>query len=528
MRPLIAVVGMSLSGLTLADNCTAMPVSGSIYTIVNQGSGRIMEVDDGSTSNGANIQQWTPNGYKNQQFTVTDLGNGSWSIRPVHSNKSVDLYAWSTVDGGTIKQWEYWGGAPQQWKLSRSNTGAIKIASAYTGKLISVADSQIGSDVFQKSDQGSTYQGWYFNPVNGSCGASIASSASTLVGFAAQSGDGLSTTTGGGSTAPIQVTSCDQLVSALNSSSPAVVQIPNTTIDCRTTARVQQACSFTCAKQDPANPSKLFYWVETGSNTCESIKESMKFYEISFKGRVNKTRNERYVVVKSNKTLEGLGANSRVLGASFYLKDVSNIIIRNLAIEQVNPDLIEAGDGISMMNTHHIWLDHLRTSMISDGHVDMYDSRNVTLSWNRFYGANPNVCGGQHAYVNLVSNSQATYHHNYWEKSQARNPYVGGQNSKIHLFNNFWQNITHYAIGAYNFGQVKVEGNYFENSVKPHWNYQNGLIDANISSNVYTGVSATDSYKDTGSTLSWSVPYVYQRDSADKARTDIISQAGPR
>jgi pectate lyase len=520
MRPFIALAGVSLSGFALAENCTALPTSGNIYNIVNQGSGKYMEVAGASTSNGANVQQWASNGYKNQQYTLTDMGNGVWSIRPVHSNQSVDLYNWSTVDGGTIKQWPYWGGQAQQWKLSQSGTGAVNIASAYTGKLISVADSQQGSDVFQKSDQGSTYQGWYFNPVNGSCG-----SPAKLIGFAAIADNGLSTTTGGGNAKPIRVDDCDTLADALRSSDPAVVQIPDKALDCRTQPRIQQACALTCGRLEPENPNKMFYWVETPGNACEGIAQ---FINGSFKGRVNRTKNERTIVVKSNKTLEGLGPNSRVLGVSFRLNDVSNIIIRNLAIEKVNPELIEAGDAISMSNTHHIWLDHLRTKMISDGHVDMYNSRNVTVSWSRFSGENPKMCGGMHSYVNLVhDNSQATYHHNYWYNTDGRNPKVG-KKSKVHLFNNFWQNIKSYSIDVSDQSEAKIEGNYFENARQPHKSHDNGLIDADLSSNVYTGSSATDSVKDHGSTLSWRVPYTYQRDSADKAHTDIINQSGPR
>lgn len=531
LRPLVALAGVSLSGFVLAENCTALPTSGNVYNIINQGSGKYLEVAGASTSNGANVQQWSSNGYKNQQFTLTDMGNGVWSIRPVHSNQAVDLYNWSTVDGGTIKQWPYWGGQAQQWKLSLSGNGAIKIASAYTGKLISVADNLQGSDVFQKSDQGSAYQGWYFNPINGSCGspAKLASppinNMNNLIGFAATAGDGLTTTTGGGNVKPTQVNDCDSLEKALGSNAPAVVQIPDKTLDCRTKARTQQACALTCGRLEPANPNKMFYWVETPGNTCENI---AAFINGSFKGRVDRTKNERTIVVKSNKTLVGLGPNSRVQGVNFSLNNVSNVIIRNLAIEQVNPDLIEAGDAISMSNTHHIWLDHLRTSMISDGHVDMYNSRNVTLSWNHFAGENPQMCGGKHSYVNLVyENSQVTFHHNYWDKSDGRNPKVG-KKSKVHLFNNFWKDIKSYSVDVSGQSEAKIEGDYFENSGRPHKINDNSLIDANLSSNVYTGLSATDSAKDYGSTLSWRVPYTYQMDRADKARTDILNQVGPR
>ncbi len=62
-----------------------------------------------------------------------------------------------------------------------------------------------------------------------------------------------------------------------------------------------------------------------------------------------------------------------------------------------------------MNRTSHVWLDHLRFNLISDGHIDMYDSNNVTLSWNQFKGENE---AGKHHYTQLISNSQVTLHHN--------------------------------------------------------------------------------------------------------------------
>ncbi len=160
---------VALGATAQADNCPQMPISGKVYQLVNEGSGLAMDVGGASTDNGANILQWSSHSNANQQYKVTDMGDGYWSIRPQHSNHSIDLYGWSNEDGGSIKQWEYWGGATQQWKLTQSNSGAIKIASAHSGKLVSVGDSNRGSDIYQKSDSNSNYQHWFFNPIDGTC-----------------------------------------------------------------------------------------------------------------------------------------------------------------------------------------------------------------------------------------------------------------------------------------------------------------------------------------------------------------------
>lgn len=72
----------------------------------------------------------------------------------------------------------------------------------------------------------------------------------------------------------------------------------------------------------------------------------------------------------------------------FVFSNDRNIIIRNILLEDINPALVEAGDAISVDDSSHIWIDHMAFNKISDGYIDIGNSQNVTLSWNRFYGYN--------------------------------------------------------------------------------------------------------------------------------------------
>ena len=612
---------IAIPPVATAANCTADPVTDHYYSLINYGSGKALDISGANTGNTANVIQWNDQASPNQQFYLTDLGNGYWSIMASHSGRSLDVAAWSTQDGGNIQQYDYHGGNNQQWQLKRSTTGAFNIVSRHSGKSLTVTNAANGGNVYQQNDNASPYQRWYLNPVDIGCGGSVSSEYASPVslsavagngyidlswtvagelasvqimrdtdanpsgrgriatlsgasrsyrdttvtsgkqywywikytdtnrvvgnsnagsataestsagidtgnplGFAAQSGsDGLSTTSGGGNAAPITVTNCTALASALSASGPAVVRIPaNTTIDCRTAPRTQPACMIHCPSYSD-NPNKLFYRIPVGTQSCTEL-GSNSDYDL-----VNRTRNEAIIQVASNKTLEGVGANARLIGANLYLQDVRNIIIRNLSIEDVNPELIEAGDGVSMNRTSHIWLDHLRFNLISDGHVDMYDSSNVTMSWIDFEGANDAVCGGKHHYTQLISNSQVTLHHNEWRDISGRNPKIDGDKSRVHLFNNFWKNVTYFSIGVGSGAQAKVEGNYFENAAKPHWDTGGGLIDADIASNRYTGISAKDPDKDTGSWIFGDVNlYSYPLESADVVPGVVDRGAGPK
>lgn len=497
-----------------AANCTANIVDGKLYSIASLGSGKVLDITGGSTQAGAALQQWGNGGSANQQFYARSLGNGYWTLRARHSGMLLDVASASMSDGARVLQWHASENFNQQWLLKKSTTGAYNVVARHSGKSLTVADSASGSRVYQAGDTASGLQRWFFNPVDGNC--------SGPDGFAGQPGsDGLSTTTGGGSAAPLRVTSCSALVSALQSSTPAVVHVPaGTTIDCRTPARSQSACAVSCPSYQ--DPGKSTYRIPVGSQTCKELGSTSET-------RYSRIRNETNIAVKSNKTLLGLDRNAKIIGATLNVSNAKNVIIRNLSIENVNPGLVEAGDGITINNASHVWVDHVRFSMISDGHVDIQNSKNVTLSWNRFDGVNPAVCGSKHHYTSGIANSQVTLHHNFWDRASGRNPKLDGAATRAHLYNNYWLDITYFSINAGNGAQAKVEGNFFNNSAKPHWNTGSGLIDAPGWTNRYTGVSATDSYRHSGAKVFGDVSlYRYALDPVDNIPAQLASGAGPR
>ncbi len=78
--------------------------------------------------------------------------------------------------------------------------------------------------------------------------------------------------------------------------------------------------------------------------------------------------------------------------------------------------------------------------------------------------------------------------------------------------------------------EALVESNYFENARRPHWNTGDGLIDADLNANRYTGVSATDEYRDSGSTVFRDITlYPYTLDSNINEVPNIVNNgSGPK
>lgn len=149
--------------------CDADPVSGTYYSIVNRGSGKVLDVYGGSTRNGANLIQWPYKRSDNQQFRLIDLGNGYWLIEARHSGRVVDVADYSRSNGANVQQWDYLSGKNQQWALRHSSNGGFNIVSRQSGKSLTVNNAESGANVYQQSDSAGAFQRWYFSPIDGSC-----------------------------------------------------------------------------------------------------------------------------------------------------------------------------------------------------------------------------------------------------------------------------------------------------------------------------------------------------------------------
>lgn len=136
-------------------------------TLKSYHSGKLLEVEDSSTENGANIIQWESNGGPNQQWNISHVGDGWYSIINAFSGKCVDVYELSTEDGGEIRQWEYWGGDGQQWRFVNEGNGNYGIVSRLSNKALDVYEfnTENGGDIRQWSYWSGESQLWELNYV---------------------------------------------------------------------------------------------------------------------------------------------------------------------------------------------------------------------------------------------------------------------------------------------------------------------------------------------------------------------------
>ena len=166
-------------------------------------------------------------------------------------------------------------------------------------------------------------------------------------------------------------------------------------------------------------------------------------------------------------TVEGVGNDATFNGFGLRLKGATNIEIRNLAFMNCNSN---EGDNVGLQQDNdHIWVHNCdffygdagsdADQAKGDGALDTKKSTYVTHSFNRFWD-----CGKVSLQGNGGDTSRfITYHHNYYDHCDSRMPRVR-ESDTIHVYNNFYDGISKYAIGATTGSSVFAENNYFRNT----------------------------------------------------------------
>ncbi|MFE3415685.1 RICIN domain-containing protein [Streptomyces mirabilis] len=92
-----------------------------------------------------------------------------YTIKNVNSGQLVDVYGWSTADGGSVVQWPSTGGANQQWNIVPVSGQLYKIVNRNSGKVLDInaASHWRGTTLQQYTYGGGNNQLWYFEPTSG-------------------------------------------------------------------------------------------------------------------------------------------------------------------------------------------------------------------------------------------------------------------------------------------------------------------------------------------------------------------------
>ncbi|GAB3175172.1 hypothetical protein GCM10027059_48510 [Myceligenerans halotolerans] len=119
--------GAEVTQFTRNDTCAQqwrfLDSGGGYYRLQNRCSGLVAEIYEHSVDNGATVVQWSDLGNPNQEFSVQDV-SGNIQLVNRNSGKALDLWGWSTDDGARISQYDDTNAANQQWRLVAVDTVA--------------------------------------------------------------------------------------------------------------------------------------------------------------------------------------------------------------------------------------------------------------------------------------------------------------------------------------------------------------------------------------------------------------------
>lgn len=247
-------------------------------------------------------------------------------------------------------------------------------------------------------------------------------------------------------------------------------------------------------------------------------------------------RTKDIIEVGSNKTIVGV-KGAELAGIGLNINGKENIIIRNLIIHHADPD------GIAARNSHHIWVDHCDVYSQDeadkedwDGLIDLtVGSSYLTVSYCYLHDHHK-ACllnsGTMH--FEDYGKNRATYHHNYFTRTDQRNPRIGY--GLGHVFCNLYEHIGSYAIGLHTQAKVVSEHNYFGTSVNHPFEqmYASSLDDASCGffidrdSHFAKSMPSGFKYQPTGTDFDpqWWYDYAFVMQPASDVAA-LASQVGP-
>ncbi|MFB1065366.1 RICIN domain-containing protein [Natrinema sp. H-ect4] len=137
-------------------------ISEGTYRLTNVNSGKLLEVANAETSDGANVQQYGDTGHPTQEWVVSDNGDGTYTFENANSGKFLEVANAETTDGANVQQYSDTGHATQDWIVLDNGDGTYTLENANSGKVADVYESSTadGANVVQWSSNGGPQQRW--------------------------------------------------------------------------------------------------------------------------------------------------------------------------------------------------------------------------------------------------------------------------------------------------------------------------------------------------------------------------------
>ncbi|KAB5590293.1 hypothetical protein CTheo_6255 [Ceratobasidium theobromae] len=242
------------------------------------------------------------------------------------------------------------------------------------------------------------------------------------------------------------------------------------------------------------------------------------------------------LVVGSNKTILGKGSAGWIKGKGLRITG-SNVIVQNIRLSDVNPQYVWGGDLISLEGASKVWIDHNYFKSVGRQMIVSHFDANtqITISNNYFDGQSTwsTGCDQHHYWAFLLTGNgdQITFARNYVYYTAGRGPHVGdtsGYSQTVHIYNNYFNDITGHALDAGVGATVLLEGNYFNGVKTPSTGNTNGVVFGPTSTTMNVQCSSTLSRDCVSNTLaggSGSLPNSSNTAAISKFTASVVKSA---
>jgi pectate lyase len=236
--------------------------------------------------------------------------------------------------------------------------------------------------------------------------------------------------------------------------------------------------------------------------------------------------------VTSDKTIIGLGTDSGFTGGGLNIglpaddsvtsppaNAVHNVIVQNLTFDDWADDAVNV-----QMFSHHVWIDHNTFVGGYDGAADVKrGSSYATISWNHStHGKNMLLGSSAELGAQDRGRLNVTYHHNFFDGTVERNPWARFGNP-VHVYNNYYLNVSKYGVRSSSDAGILVEGNYFQSVGVPFQLSGGGGTNGNLVSR--DNCFADSGTPQTGGTVK-PIPYSYTRQPCREIPETVAAGAG--
>ena len=132
-------------------------------TLINGATGKLLDVTDASTADGAPVAVYRPTNGSNQSWTFAATVPDAWKALSFrHSSLCLDVSGNAADDGAAVVQYGCTGSTNQQWSLRSTGGGYVNLVARHSGKCLDVSglSTADGAEVFQYACNGGRNQEW--------------------------------------------------------------------------------------------------------------------------------------------------------------------------------------------------------------------------------------------------------------------------------------------------------------------------------------------------------------------------------